>query len=266
MRNAAAVIALSLLSFSVVANAAEPRASYEQVLVPLFFWDVVSGANGSLWRTDFVGRNNGAASALAFQLADVAHLPETATSIPAGGIFYLRPARDYQNHANPGVFLYVAKAQAANVTFALRIRELSRQAADFVEVPVVRERDFATGATNLLDVPTGAQSRVHLRIYGASASADLAELTVRVFAGDAKLYEQVLTLTPPLGGTLAFSPETLLPNPAYAELANLTQVAGVANRGDVRVEIAPVTAGLRYWAFLAVTNNATQRVSLITPR
>lgn len=34
----------------------------------------------------------------------------------------------------------------------------------------------------------------------------------------------------------------------------------------VRAEIEPLTEGLRYWAFVSVTNNETQHVTTITPQ
>lgn len=36
--------------------------------------------------------------------------------------------------------------------------------------------------------------------------------------------------------------------------------------GEAWLEIEPVTPGLRYWAFVTVTNNATSHVTTITPQ
>jgi hypothetical protein len=33
----------------------------------------------------------------------------------------------------------------------------------------------------------------------------------------------------------------------------------------VRVDVEAVSAGLRFWAFASVTNNATQHVTVVTP-
>jgi hypothetical protein len=166
--------------------------------------------------------------------------------------------------ANPGVFIYVDKEHAATISFALRLREWS-QPADFVELPIVRERDFFSTTTQLLEVPTSNATRVHLRLYGSSSPNGRGDVIVRIFSADnTKLFEQPLSLTPAGGLAAIPGPTAFSENPAYAELPNLT--ANFAGRGNVRVEIEPVTAGLRYWSFISVTNNATQRVSLITPQ
>ncbi|MEA2568276.1 MAG: hypothetical protein QOI24_277 [Acidobacteriota bacterium] len=265
MRKAVAVIVASFLSFA--AFAAEPttieleRAKYEQVLVPMYSIQIVAGANGSLWETEFTGRNGGASPALAFQRAGDGVEP---TALASGQTFHIRPARDYQNPANPGVFIYVDKEHAATISFALRLREWS-QPADFVELPIVRERDFSSTTTQLLEVPTSPATRVHLRLYGSSSPNGRGDVIVRIFSADnTKLFEQPLSLTPAGGLAAIPGPTAFSENPAYAELPNLT--ANFAGRGNVRVEIEPVTAGQRYWSFISVTNNATQRVSLITPQ
>ncbi|MCU1230788.1 MAG: hypothetical protein JWO97_3672 [Acidobacteria bacterium] len=265
MRNAVAVVVaffLSLAAFAVEpVNIELDRAKYEQLLVPMYSIQIVPGANGSLWETEFTGRNGGASQALAFQRTGEGIEP---TALASGQTFHIRPSRDYQNPANPGVFLYVDKEHAATISFALRLREWS-QPADFVELPVVRERDFSSTTTELLEVPTSTATRAQLRIYGASSPTGRGDVIVRMFSADnTKLFEQTLSLTPAGGVATIPSATAFSDNPAYAELPNLT--ANFTGRGNVRVEIEPVTAGLRYWSFISVTNNATQRVSLITPQ
>ena len=265
MHKAAAVVAAFFVSAA--AFAATPsvtdRTKYEQVLVPMFFLRVVPGANGSLWQTEFTGRNGGATDVVAFQTAGDGIEP---TILGGGQTFHIRPRRDYLNPANPGVFLYIEKERAASVTYTLRLRELSQSPFDFLEVPVVHERDFSSSTTNLLDVPTNAATRAHLRIYGASSSNGHADVIVRIFGNDAKLYEKTVTLTPAGGLATVPTDSAFMNNPAYAELANLRQLPGIGAHDIVRVEIEPVSPGLRYWSFISVTNNATQRVSTITPQ
>lgn len=265
MRKAAAVIAAFFVSLAAFAAAPSvtDRSKYEQVLVPVIFLQVMSGANGSLWQTEFAGRNGAATDVAAFQTAGDGIEP---TVLASGQTFHLRPRRDYQNPANPGVFIYVEKERAAAVSFSLRLRELSVQPEDFVELPVVRERDFSSTTTQFLDVPTNTATRAHLRIYGASSTNGGGNLIVRLFDGDTKLYEQNVTLTP-AGGAATLPSDSAFPNnPAYAELTNLRQLPNVGAHTTIRVEIEPVSPGLRYWSFISVTNNVTQRVSTITPQ
>jgi hypothetical protein len=267
MRKAAAVFAASFVAFALFA--AEPtniqleRAKYEQALVPMYFLQLLQGANGSLWQTEFTGRNGGSSPALAFQTSGDGIVP---TSLAGGQVFRIRPKHDYQNLSNPGVFLYVDKEHAADVSYTLRLREWS-QPSDFIELPVVRERDFTSSTTQFLEVPTTSATRAHLRIYGASSPNGRGDLLVRIFSIDGvKLFERAVSLTPADGASVLPDESTFADNPAYAELANLTELANVTGRGNVRVEIEPVTAGLRYWSFISLTNNATQRVSTITPQ
>ena len=53
--------------------------------------------------------------------------------------------------------------------------------------------------------------------------------------------------------------------PGYGEV-NPAVIPGVSKDALLRVEIVPLTAGLRYWAFASVTNNATQHVTTVTPQ
>ena len=50
--------------------------------------------------------------------------------------------------------------------------------------------------------------------------------------------------------------------PGYAQL-DLSYLADRAQ--EVRVEVAPATEGLRFWAFVSTTNNQTHHVTLTTP-
>jgi hypothetical protein len=61
-------------------------------------------------------------------------------------------------------------------------------------------------------------------------------------------------------------------------MENITQAVGYASIGQftdafpqlngldkVRVEVTPLTEGLRFWTFVSITNNETQHVTTITP-
>src|SRR5207237_9526595 len=96
----------------------------------------------------------------------------------------------------------------------------------FLSVPVVRERDFPSSTPNVLDVPTNTATRAHLRIYGASSSNGHADVIVRIFGNDAKLYEKTVTLTPAGGLATVPTDSAFMNNPAYAALASLRRVPG----------------------------------------
>lgn len=46
----------------------------------------------------------------------------------------------------------------------------------------------------------------------------------------------------------------------------VVSVIGPASSPFVRVEVEPLGEGARFWAFVSVTNNETQHVTLITPQ
>ena len=55
--------------------------------------------------------------------------------------------------------------------------------------------------------------------------------------------------------------------PGYAQFVDLVAVfPQLAASETIRVEITPISPGLRFWAFAAITNNETQHVTTITPQ
>jgi hypothetical protein len=150
---------------------------------------------------------------------------------------------------HPGTFLFVPKGRADDFTGTLRVQDLSRQAETWgTEIPIVRDRDFTTGTTNLLDVPLHEGFRETLRVYAATDGL----VRARVYEtadSPGLLSEQIIPLRAPKD----------IHDPGYGEL-------GLYIAGNVgRIEIEPLTPGLRYWAFVSVTNNETQNITTITP-
>jgi hypothetical protein len=119
------------------------------------------------------------------------------------------------------------------------------------------------GTTQLFDVPLDAQNfRVLLRIYDLAYSK--ADFEVRLYAegveGEPPAHVALLTATTPQQG--AFRSEA-----AYAQL-DITDLLKLRKAWPAvaRVEILPRTPGSRYWAFVSLTNNQTQLVTLVTPQ
>ena len=50
-------------------------------------------------------------------------------------------------------------------------------------------------------------------------------------------------------------------DPAYAQLAELPDTDNFT-----RIELVPLTPGVKFWAFLTMTNNTTQEITLVTPQ
>jgi hypothetical protein len=246
------------------------ESNYERVLLPVYLDGTVPGANGSRWRTDLWLRNNGSEGvALApWPCPDggtcPAVFPLTRTVLPGetlrGLLPFFRPPT-----SNPSRVLFIEKANAKNVSMNLRIFDESRAAVDAgAEIPVVHERDFLTTKTQLHAVPLFGAYRVMLRVYDTAQTS--ARFRVRVYGERVGTNQGVpiteFDLTATTRQTGEFRYEA-----AYADYSGLTDLLQLPNVFPefVRFEIEPLTSGSRYWAFVSVTNNDTQRVTLITP-
>lgn len=253
---------------------------FEMVLVPVYLDQVRPGALGSLWRSELVVRNEGSEPADIFQ-TECAHFctcnPRPATC--AGGQplapgalfsgFNSVLVSDGFSPVNPGIFLFLRKPAASNVALNLRVRDLSRSSESYgTGIPVVRQSGMLTRMAHLLDIPTDARFRQHLRIYGISSPSGRADVRVRISPLDstAILAEQTLSLRPaerqpsiPTGpGFISF--------PSYAEISALTSTfPAIQGSARVRIDVEPMTPGLVFWTFVSVTNNDTQEITTVTP-
>jgi hypothetical protein len=165
---------------------------------------------------------------------------------------------------------------ASDVSLHVRLFDESRAGGSFgTEIPAVRDSEILSEAQWLPNVPLDASFRQHVRVYGVSSDTGTGEVLLRVFTdtGATPLAEQTLVLTPasplarlPLNEETP--PDSILAfprNPAYAEVASLRALVSETHE-RVRLQLVPLTPGLRYWAFVSVTNNETQHVTLITPQ
>ena len=244
-------------------------APYEKVLLPMYFPGEISGAYGTRWKTDlsiYNGSENAALIADAVCPPDLACppvIPLTVGVAPGGSLLnppnFFRPTR-----ANTSLILYVSKPAASDVSFGLRVADTSRSALNGgTDLPVVRGDEFLTGTGQFLNVPlNGAQFRLLLRIY--DVAHDETDFTVRIHPADEK------PTTPIYSTTVRASTPSRPPfrsEAAYAEL-DITQLLmlRLAWPDQARIEIVPGKAGSRYWAFVSLTNNETQLVTLITPQ
>jgi len=242
---------------------------YERVLVPILVNQPRTSAFGSRWASEFLVRNT---SAQRVQL--LFGPPECSITCPAPPFTYVQPMRTesessfffFENaasQANVGALFSVERNGASSLRFSLRILELSRQALTWgTEVPVVRESELFVAPLVLPAVPLDSRFRQTLRLYDADARGD-GTVLVRFFPknGDALLFEKrvVLEVSEP-------SRHRDYPRyPGYAQLADFTSLhANLKTEDSVRVEVIPLTPGLRFWAFASITHNETQHVTTVT--
>ena len=161
-----------------------------------------------------------------------------------------------------GAVLYLASPAVGDlgddIAFDLRIVDLSRSAtAAGTEIPVVRDRDLYTSTIHLLNVPSDSRFRLALRVF--EMNLDRAQFAVRIFdqTTNGLLAARMVTTSlnvPPGGFT-----------PAFAEITDI--LSGIAAPpSKIRIEIEPLTAGGSSWAYVSITNNESQQITLVTPQ
>lgn len=244
----------------------EDTISPDIVLVPLAIGST-EGANGSLWVTDLAIANPTDAPIDVTRDTPATCLPPcTIPSLPAHSTSYVVEPSDA---ATRGRLLHVEAGRAKDLSFALRVRDVSRQAETWgTVVPVVLEADLYNRAFGLTDIPVAAAFRSMLRIYDVDART-APRVTVRIFA----IKEDTYPRTPAHQDTLIadFEPNFIVPPadresvaPAAAEVP-LWLVPGLTDGMRIRVEVVPLDGAKSYWGFVSVTHNATQHVAVITP-
>lgn len=241
------------------------ESAYQKILLPIYLESPVNGSNGSTWQTDLWLHNAGDTN-----VSIVTPCPMGALCIPTTPLtIALQPDVTVRNltptvQVNPGRILYVSRESAANLTLNLRLNEQSRNETDAgVEIPVIREDRFLTGITNVHNIPYGQGVRVMLRIYElALDSADFRVRTWLEFPGPGPrrlISETTLTATSPENGPFRL-------HPAYTELSSFPPPVPAPAGVPLRMDVQPLTPGSHFWAFVSITNNATEHVTLITPQ
>ena len=141
--------------------------------------------------------------------------------------------------------------EAAGIVFSARVRDLSRQSETWgTEIPVVSESAAFLSTPHFLNIPATSVFRVLLRIYDfTDVEGRVFRVKVLPFNGNVPLADIVVITTKVVGQGVA-----------EGEFANLIPPSAT---DAVRFEVSPTTDG-GYWAFVTVTNNATQHVTVIT--
>jgi hypothetical protein len=144
----------------------------------------------------------------------------------------------------------IPRGRISDLDISLRVRDLSRQSQTWgTAIPVVRETDFRP-IVRLQNVPTDPRFRVTLRTYNYFDT--VAPLrTIRIF--DETTGELLVTDT--LTSLTAFQINSL--TDTYPQ---------IRGHDTVRIEVQPnIDPPIPIWAFVSVTNNETQHVTVIAP-
>jgi len=250
MLNKICFVAVSLLAMAVSALAQDVTA----VLLPVTANTPIPGANGSLWSTEIVARNNGSGTV-------------DFLSPCASPSFCLPPYRQITAHTTVrldndsprGSIILMRSNEAAGMVFNIRVRDLSRQSETWgTEIPAITDAAAFTATLHLVNIPTTGGFRSFLRIYDFVESLETVtrQFNVKIFSltGDTLLKEMnVATAT--------------VPGQAVGEV-DVSDLSPSSAGEPVRLEITPfpVDPPRKFWAFVSITNNATQHVTLITPQ
>lgn len=282
------LFAAVLLLCAFAAAAADPP-EYKLYLLPIVS-QPTPGVNGSMWRSQFFVYND---QLVALDpnshnrpndpFPDIQPITNgCVVGFPGGpgcGTLPLIPSKSTQEVGlfkpaagdPPGLILLVRKSLVTGVHFRLLVQDISRQALTAgTDVPVVGEEQLRTGKIHLLNVPTDDRFRMTLRVYDPDRRPS-SLVRARIFGTSSlePLAESELSLQPPPGGTDCqdggLSPRGAC-KPSYGGVAFLLDTfPQLRGAGPVRVELEPLTPGLRMWALVSVIHNETQHVTLITP-
>ncbi|HYI08196.1 MAG TPA: hypothetical protein VEK57_03915 [Thermoanaerobaculia bacterium] len=233
---------------------------YERVLFPVTFEG--PGAHGSDWTTNIIVRND---SPLTVETAPLFWLnPDSTTSGPPilGPFPPAGRARFRELGSQAGRFLYIPRGLESFFSYSSHILDQSRAGTNLgTEIPVVHVGD-TSNRIRLVNVPLDPAFRARLRIYEWDSQPRFVTVTVINVLEDE---QHIIRLR--LDAAVITCPTTpcLQPEPGYAALdfSTIPALAGAA-LGDVIIESE--TGDARLWAFVSVTNNETQHVTLYTPQ
>ena len=236
------------------------RAAYESILIPLVF--AGAGAFGSSWTTDLWVHNQNPYRVTQFNGPFIVIFCIVAPCLqPIEANRTLKLEYASSSPFPHGRIMYVPRQAGAGLQFGLRVHDLTRQADSHgVEIPVVRERDLRGESFSLLDIPGDPQYRSRLRVY--SLEAPTGAVTVRLItmakSPNVEVAQSMLFIDAPAAGDV----------PAYGEIDLDPIIRGAAQPGPYRVQIDPpfLTPSPSYWAFVSITNNQTQNVTIVTPQ
>jgi hypothetical protein len=165
-------------------------------------------------------------------------------------------------------FLYLPKGEAEHLRMSLTTHSHMWNQPDdvgFTELPIIRASEFRDTKIDIVGVRMEPGFRQSLRLYALDGTVYSA-VNVRVFdfATDDLLYEEVHWLMPL---TAQRTPNGDALQPAFNMECDLSkELPELLDGRNVRVEVEPLSAGMKIWAFMSITNNKTQHFSTIVPR
>ena len=233
-------------------NATPDPAVFETVLIPMLFEG--PGAFDSKWTTELFVRNDNYVPVTSYRPLYYTGCPGIGSTICDAPIPTFKTVQIFpvSNLSSNGLLFHPLREQAGALSFAARVRDTSRESEDFgAELPIVRESDFRRGGKIVFpDVIIDPRYRTTLRFY----SIDDAFLDIEVLQGGVTVGFRFLNPTKGAGDV------------AWTATVDLSSIVrrSTSNRYTVVANVGSLVA--RIWAFMSVTNNTTQRVTIISPQ
>ncbi|MBV8516695.1 MAG: IPT/TIG domain-containing protein [Acidobacteria bacterium] len=240
--------------------------NYVTYVLPLAGADT-PGANGSLWRTEWLAYN--ASSTNHIQLVGPIFSPLSIPT-PAGDVPPRATVRLEALTSTEGAFVYVPAPLNDQLTMSLHVRDVSRAAEGLgTDVPILRSSDFKP-VIKLIGVPTDARYRARLRIYGFTEAPQTVRVSVYVEAADGSRRDPIAQFDVETTGFINIVADPFPYNVGSIALDLLTPELRAASP-SLRIEIDNLGENIsppppNIWAFVSITNNDTQQVTLITPQ
>jgi hypothetical protein len=153
-------------------------------------------------------------------------------------------------------FVYVPRDAADRMHLTLMVESSHQELGDraFAEIPILHESDFRP-RLQLLGVRVEEGFRVTLRIYGLDTPDDALSV-MRVFDMETNelLHEEV------------YGFERFPNAPSMAMECDISEIGDSIKGRTLRIEVASSGDDVRIYAFASMTDNATQRFTIIMPK
>lgn len=254
---------LCVLLFSL--SSVAPAAEYERWLFPI----TVNRSNGlraSKWSTVVYGlHTQDGILVRGFDYDDGSTFAPPPTVLYFGSPYFTDPGE------SPGHIVYIPKESVDHVHLTARLWQEGSGRVDQNSLPVVREREFVSGTIYFLGMDKDPDERLMLRVYSLDLDRTDAAVRVRIvapvdqFKKRETILDGVLALSAHQRMTSLFG-ETFAVRPLAAELPLDGPMERAVSGGPILITVTPEVEGLRIWGFISETDNATNRVQIITPQ
>lgn len=228
----------------------------EQILLPVEPSVVLCGYN-SRYETRLVAYNEGAAPVRALCANDACGAIGAKSGREIAGADSMVPKP---------TFLYLPKEQADRLRLSLIVEGGDRdhpEGHSYAELPIVRASDFRDSTLTFVGVRMDEGFRQTVRIFALDGN-NYGAVQVRAYdlvTGEL-VYDDTMLLWPLSDERLA---DGRAMRPSFSMECDISKDIP-ANGHNIRLEIEPLTPGLKFWAFVSVTNNKTQQFYTVVPR